>query len=199
MMERDYDTTMELYNMSSIDLLTLSIPQKSLLLMLFQNMQNNVFLNTFIRRDKNEKFGLTPILLLLIKYCNDYKNIVVVCKTRRQTYWLFNECQKILKDRFMKIKENKVYFLDDHPVLEYDFYRECIKSDQSNDILHCITFCQKPDFTFKALFIWMDGMYSEMKYYPDIFNCYKSIWILSIIDHPTPELYKNNSAFNLNQ
>ncbi len=68
----------------------------------------------------------------------------------------------------MKIEDNKIYFLDDSPL--------------SSDILNCITFCQKPDFTFKSLIIWTDHMYAEMAYDHTLFTLCKSIWILSSND-----------------
>lgn len=181
MEDLDYNTTPELSNISPEELLTLSIKQKHLLYLLLGNMQNKGLKNTFIVK-KTQWFGLNYVLLLLIKYCNDQKNIVVICKTIDLLHIFFNECQKILKDRFMKIKDNKIYFLD-------DFDNQCIKSD---DILHCITFCQEPDFTFKSLYIWTECMYSEMVYDPTIFTFDKSIWILSPNDKISPDIYERN-------
>jgi hypothetical protein len=195
MEEIDYNTTLEFSNFSPEELLNLSRSQKSLLYILLRNLQNKRLQNTFLIQ-KHEFVGLTYVLLLLIKYCNDWKNIIVVCKTTRQLNSLFEDCQKILTDRFVKIVENKIYFLDDYPVFEYDFDKRCIKSNHGTDIVHCITFCQKPNFTFKALFIWTEGTYTEMKYYNSIFAL-KSIWLLSPTDRISPDLYERNDIIKI--
>ncbi len=66
-METDYNNIKKLYQISDIDLLSLSIPQTALLYILLRNMQNNRLKNTFLVR--KDFFGLNHVLLLLIKYC----------------------------------------------------------------------------------------------------------------------------------
>lgn len=185
MEEIDYNTTPELSNLSPKELSSLSKPQKYLLYRLLCNMKNNILKNTFLIKTNEYSYtGLTPVLLLLIKYCNEWKNIVVVCKSIYQSNSLFDDCQKILKGRFVKIEDNKIYFLDNFDT-------------KSDDILHCITFCQKPDFTYKALLIWTEDMYTEMKYYHPIFTFPKSIWILNSKEIIREDLFEESDIIAL--